>query len=203
MYNWMMPRWLFECHKNVLQAASHKHRHTVALCHWILDFLRNRTKTKSTTQHHALWPSTLVHRKAVCYLLFCSPSTQITWDLTTTPSRCSNMQMTPPSSASWYLICSPLYYIADCFAWISFTCVLSLLPLLYIELSFCSPLSDRNSLSVRIYDWILHFFRVAYLVSYKLFWFLIFCVFAFGVLFASVWVDRVDWIQTAQGAQGK
>ena len=40
---------------------------------------------------------------------------------------------------------------------VGFTCVFSLFPLLYIDLCFCSSLSDRNSLSVRIYARILHF----------------------------------------------
>src|SRR4029434_3473404 len=40
---------------------------------------------------------------------------------------------------------------------VAFTCVISLFPLLYIDLCFCSSLSDRNSLSVRIYARILHF----------------------------------------------
>ena len=87
---------------------------------------------------------------------------------------------------------------------VCFTCVLSLFPLLYIVLSFCIPLSDCNSLSVRIYAWILHFFPSTwYRIRFSDFWssvflplefclpvisldFLVFallCFFPFGILF--------------------
>lgn len=48
--------------------------------------------------HHALWPLTLDLHKVVCYLLWFSPSTPRTWDVTTTQSSFSNIQITPPST---------------------------------------------------------------------------------------------------------
>src|SRR4029434_934000 len=79
---------------------------------------------------------------------------------------CSPLSVLPELLSPVYIIFSPSYLdvLPDLFllclvnspCWFHL-CIFSVPPSIYIDLCFCSSLSDRNSLSVSIYARILHF----------------------------------------------